>query len=114
MSRSGAAPTVPGRRREHAGAHVVDVPRSPCLEEGSDPAAGGRAGQPPTLPPPTLDRMGWPSAEMPPWIPRALLYFFLGLAAPVGRLLAADKLSDLLLILVVSLFLSFALEPAVD
>ena len=51
---------------------------------------------------------------MPPWIPRALLYFFLGLAALSAATWLLDKLSDLLLILVVSLFLSFALEPAVD
>ncbi len=51
---------------------------------------------------------------MPPWIPRVILLVFGG----VVILSAADwlltRLSDLILMLVVSLFLSFALEPAVD
>jgi predicted PurR-regulated permease PerM len=51
---------------------------------------------------------------MPSWVPRAIVMFFIGLAVVVvlGWLLA--KLQTLLVILLVSLFVSFALEPAVN
>src|SRR5687767_4504947 len=51
---------------------------------------------------------------MPRWVPRAIGLFFVGAAAFfVGRWLIS-KLDGLLIILVVSLFLSFAIEPAVN
>ncbi len=51
---------------------------------------------------------------MPRWLPRAILLYFVGLAAfgTVGWLIG--RLSNLLLDLFVALFLSFALEPVVN
>lgn len=51
---------------------------------------------------------------MPSWVPRAILWFFAGVTAFfVARWLVAE-LRSLLMILLVSLFLSFAIEPAVN
>src|SRR5690606_4460995 len=51
---------------------------------------------------------------MPAWVPRAILLFLVGVAGLlVVRWLIAE-LESFLLILFVSLFLSFALEPAVN
>ena len=52
--------------------------------------------------------------EMPPWLPRAILIFFGGVVLLMAGDWLITRLSDLILMLVVSLFLSFALEPAVD
>jgi predicted PurR-regulated permease PerM len=51
---------------------------------------------------------------MPGWVPRALLLFFLGVAALFTAYALFRQLRSLLLILLVSLFLAFALEPAVN
>ncbi|MET0880822.1 MAG: AI-2E family transporter [Acidimicrobiales bacterium] len=60
--------------------------------------------------PPTLRR----DDAMPPWIPRAILWFFgTGLAIVVAWWLVV-RLRGLLVMLLVALFLSFALEPAVN
>jgi len=77
--------------------------------EGPTPAEVTGPDRPPDAPANTIM-----TAEMPPWLPRALLYFFLGLAALSAATWLLDKLTGLLLTLVVALFLSFALEPAVD
>ena len=62
----------------------------------------------------TPEAAGWHEHRPPRWLPRAILFVGLGAAAfMVGRFLFF-KLGDLLLILLVSLFLSFAIEPAVD
>jgi predicted PurR-regulated permease PerM len=51
---------------------------------------------------------------MPRWVPRAIALFFVGAAAfLVGRWLVAE-LASLLITLLMSLFLSFAIEPAVN
>ena len=51
---------------------------------------------------------------MPSWVPRAILLFFAGVTAFfLARWLVAE-LRSLLMILLVSLFLSFAIEPAVN
>ena len=60
--------------------------------------------------PPALRR----DDAMPPWIPRAILWFFgTGLAIVVAWWLVV-RLRGLLVMLLVALFLSFALEPAVN
>jgi predicted PurR-regulated permease PerM len=60
--------------------------------------------------PPALRR----DDAMPPWIPRAILWFFgAGLAIVVAWWLVV-RLRGLLVMLLVALFLSFALEPAVN
>ena len=51
---------------------------------------------------------------MPGWIPRAILLFLGGVAGLLILRWMLAELQSLLLILVVSFFLSFALEPAVD
>jgi predicted PurR-regulated permease PerM len=51
---------------------------------------------------------------MPGWIPRAILLFMLAVGAGLVIRWMIAELQSLLLILVVSFFLSFALEPAVD
>jgi len=51
---------------------------------------------------------------MPSWVPRAIVMFFIGaLALGIVRFLAV-ALRSLIVILLVSLFLSFAIEPAVN
>ncbi len=54
------------------------------------------------------------SAQMPPWVPRAIVYFFIGWAALFTLYWLVRQLRTLLIMLLVSLFLSFALEPAVN
>jgi predicted PurR-regulated permease PerM len=51
---------------------------------------------------------------MPRWVPRALLYFFLGQAALVTGYWLLLRLRGLLLLLLISLLLGFALEPPVN
>jgi predicted PurR-regulated permease PerM len=76
------------------------------MDEG--PSAASAASGPPDAPAVA------PRDQMPRWIPRLILL----VAAAIVALLAASwlltRLHDLLLTFVVALFLSFALEPAVD
>lgn len=51
---------------------------------------------------------------MPSWVPRAIFLFFLSFAGLFVFYWLFQKLSSLLVMLLVSLFLSFALEPAVN
>lgn len=51
---------------------------------------------------------------MPPWVPRAIAMFFLGVAAFLVARWLLQELTSLLMILLVSLFLAFAIEPAVN
>ena len=51
---------------------------------------------------------------MPPWVPRAILLFMVGAAALLVTRWLLSELSSFIMILAVSLFLSFALEPAVN
>ena len=55
-----------------------------------------------------------PGEPMPAWIPRAIVLFLSAVAAFLVIRWMVAELRSLLLILVVSFFLSFALEPAVD
>lgn len=52
--------------------------------------------------------------QMPAWVPRAILLFLGGVASLYVLRWLVLRLQGFLLILLVSLFLSFALEPAVD
>jgi predicted PurR-regulated permease PerM len=62
------------------------------------------------------DAAGWlgPSDAMPIWIPRAMAWFFGGVVALLVGAWLLGRLRDLLLTLVIALFISFALEPAVN
>lgn len=57
---------------------------------------------------------GWNETRPPRWVPRAILYAAVGIAGFLIAQYLFVQLSDLLTILLVSLFLSFAVEPAVD
>jgi predicted PurR-regulated permease PerM len=64
-------------------------------------------------------REGPPEAEggtqrMPPWIPRLLLLIVFTVFAAYAAFLLVRKLRDLIFWLITALFLSFALEPAVN
>ncbi len=61
-------------------------------------------------PPPAEAR----SERMPPWIPRLLLLLVLTAFAAYAALLLVRKLRDVIFWLITALFLSFALEPAVN
>jgi predicted PurR-regulated permease PerM len=52
--------------------------------------------------------------RMPSWVPRAILLYFVGLAAFGTLAWLIERLQTLLLDLIVALFLSFALEPVVN
>ena len=53
-------------------------------------------------------------SKVPAWLPRAILWFFVGLALFVALSWLALRLRSLLIMLLVSLVLSFALEPPVN
>ncbi len=59
--------------------------------------------------PPTPDR-----DAMPRWVPRALILFFGGVVVLITAYWLIRELRGLLIMLLVSLFLAFALEPAVN
>jgi predicted PurR-regulated permease PerM len=52
--------------------------------------------------------------RMPPWIPKAIALGLVGVAAFMAASWAFDRLKALLVILVVSMFLALAIEPAVN
>ena len=51
---------------------------------------------------------------MPPWLPRAVLLFFVGVAGVATAYWLVQRLRGLLVILLISLLVAFALEPAVN
>lgn len=51
---------------------------------------------------------------MPAWVPRAILIFLVGVAGLFTLRWLLVELQSFLVLIVVSLFLSFALEPAVN
>ena len=55
-----------------------------------------------------------PGERMPKWVPRAVITFWLGLAALWILLGLYQRLKTLLVMIVVSLFLALAIEPAVN
>jgi len=59
---------------------------------------------------------GWlgPADTMPPWIPRAMVWFFGGVVVLLVGSWLLGRLRDLLITLLIALFVSFALEPAVN
>jgi predicted PurR-regulated permease PerM len=75
-------------------------------------AEGSDAPQPTTADDPTDDDAR--RAPIPAWYPKALLLTLAGVAALMIVRWMIGELESLLLLLVVSFFLSFALEPAVD
>src|SRR3972149_1356869 len=55
-----------------------------------------------------------PGRQVPAWFPRALLMTVVAVLATLGMLWVVRKLGRLLIVLLLALFLSFALEPAVQ
>ncbi|MEJ5254726.1 MAG: AI-2E family transporter [Acidimicrobiales bacterium] len=55
-----------------------------------------------------------PPQRMPPWVPRAVALFMVGLGSLLVVQWMLDRLQTLLLDVLVALFVSFALEPAVN
>ncbi len=56
----------------------------------------------------------WNDRRVPSWFPKVLLYVFLAIGAFMTLRVIFNSLSGFLLTLLVALFLSFAVEPAVD
>lgn len=56
----------------------------------------------------------WNFSKMPKWIPRAIALFWLGFLATFVVRNTVQKLSSLFLLLLVSIFITLALEPAVN
>lgn len=103
-------PVTPRRERQWdlTAAHG-DIPRrrrdsNVDAVSGSEPEQGAAAAQTASV----------DSDRMPRWVPRAILLFF-GVLIGLGVILwLIIKLKSLLIMLLVALFLSFALEPAVN
>ena len=94
------------------------------MDEPTEPAAGAQAGadlgrEGPGGPAPRTGGLaprtgGLAGETMPTWVPRAIGLFFGGVVLVMAGDWLLTRLSDLIIMLVVALFLSFALEPAVD
>lgn len=54
------------------------------------------------------------SRRMPRWVPRAIALFWIGYLATLVARFSFNRLNDLLILLLVSLFVALALEPGVD
>jgi predicted PurR-regulated permease PerM len=67
-----------------------------------------------TAPPEDRSKRNRSDDSMPGWIPRAILYFLLGVAGLATVYWLFQRLQGLLLILLISLLLAFALEPPVN
>jgi predicted PurR-regulated permease PerM len=76
---------------------------------GGDPVPVPRAGARSAA-----DGQGAPDRAMPPWIPRAIGLVLLSVAGFMFAWWAFGRLKGLLIILLVSMFLSLAIEPAVN
>ncbi|MFI0481304.1 AI-2E family transporter [Actinomadura sp. 9N215] len=92
-------PQTPGDSAAYAPADLPpDAPAAP-------PATGlGAAGRDGAVPP----------GRMPPWLPKAFLLAGAVVLAFMGGLWLLERLRELLLLLLTSLFLAFAIEPAVN
>ncbi|MGW6426866.1 AI-2E family transporter [Nocardia sp. NPDC055053] len=77
-------------------------------ESTSGPAQAAPVAAADTLP------VGWSVRTPPRWLPRSLLYATLAVAGLIAAFWVLGKLQGLLTILMVSLFLAFAIEPAVN
>lgn len=67
----------------------------------------------PAAPPTDLAAL-WSVRTPPRWLPRSLLYVMLAVAGLITAFWILGKLQNLLVILMISLFLAFAIEPAVN
>lgn len=79
-----------------------------------DDATAGPVDLPPDGHPAVSATAAPPPTPMPSWVPRAIFLLLAGVAALYLTRWLVAELQSILLVLVVSLFLSFALEPAVN
>lgn len=93
---------------------MADEPPGASSSPTPEPTAGDAA--PDGVTGAAADESGWmgPAEAMPPWIPRAMVWFFGGVVALAAGSWLLGRLRDLLITLLIALFLSFALEPAVN
>lgn len=89
-----------------------------AAEDVPEGEAGPPEGPAPTMGTPMADRLSADATEprdvMPRWVPRAIALFFAGVIALVVANWLLGRLRDLLVIILISMFVSFALEPAVN
>ncbi|WP_141575541.1 AI-2E family transporter [Actinomadura sp. WMMA1423] len=87
------------------------MPQTPGPTPGDTPAYG-----PADVPPDAraTERAAERSHRMPPWLPRAFALAGGGVLVFLATLWLLERLRDLLLLLLISLFLAFAIEPAVN
>jgi len=90
----------------------------PTTGTGTGPGVSAPAASEDDSPTPIADRLSTdavdPRDRMPRWVPRAIALFFVGVVALVVTHWLLGRLKDLLIIILISLFVSFALEPAVN
>ncbi|QKW36193.1 AI-2E family transporter [Actinomadura sp. NAK00032] len=99
------------------------MPQTPGPPPGDTPAYAP-ADIPPDAPPGPPGGPGGPGADgrpggerpqrMPPWLPKAFILAGATVLAFMGGLWLLERLRDLLVLLLISLFLAFAIEPAVN
>ena len=100
-------PAPPADPAENTGDDAGDQ-----AETGLD--TGAAAGVTPAMADRSAEAPADPRDVMPGWVPRAILLFLVGAAGLVTVRWLLLELQSFLVLLVVSLFLSFALEPAVN
>ena len=105
--------TDPTSDADRSPAGPTDAPRSAGEEPGA--ASGGETATSPTLTAPTrVKPPRYRREPMPSWVPRAIGMLFVAFVGFFLLRWLVDRLENLLVILLVSLFLSFAVEPAVN
>ncbi len=85
------------------------------MDETNDPKSGSATdSDTEVVPPEPVTRRDRQSKRLPPWGPRLIALYFLGLAAFTYGRGVVTALRPLIVVLLVSLFASFAIEPAVN
>ncbi|QXJ19599.1 AI-2E family transporter [Actinomadura graeca] len=111
-------PQTPGDRPAHApgGAAHAGAPPRGTAPDGAPSGATIAGGAPPEGPgPPAAADPGHPDPRrMPPWLPKAFLLAGGTVLLFVAGVWLVERLRELLLLLLTSLFLAFAIEPAVN
>jgi predicted PurR-regulated permease PerM len=82
------------------------------MDEGSAAPPEGELGADPSQP--VVDDLSRPGDQMPPWLPRAIALLLFGALGLFITQALFFRVRSLLVLLVVSLFASFAIEPAVN
>ena len=93
-----------------------DKPGDTPADEPAEGPAGERSEGPAGVPPeaPAAERAPERAQRMPPWLPKAFALAGASVLAFLAGVWLLERLRDLLLLLLISLFLAFAIEPAVN